>query len=314
MSETVASQTSILESPPSRLATLARFLGWTALFVVLLVMFTVAKLPQTKIQATLLGYVNQALNPGGIQVTADEGRLVLGLGIAYELKGVKLVKLGGLKPAILKVSRIEIQPAWSALILLKPGAKFALEEGPGSLRGQVVMRGEDLDVSFQSDGLNLGRLGALPFLAGIDGTAELKGEGSLLGNFRALNSLSGSIQLQVAKLVVDAQSLAGFNLPRIAASDGQIDLQISGGKVQFQNFRLGKSSDDLSLGVTGDVKLGRTIDSSDANLHVKLGLSQGVLKSFSILDTLLGSMKQPDGTYKIRLQGPMYSLMPTPDT
>ncbi len=287
------------------------------LFLVSLTIFTLVKIPQSKIQAWILGTLNQQINPMGIAASADEGKLVLGFGLTYEMSGVRLTMIQSHK--VLKFSRLEISPRIIVPLLQgKIGGHFALEEGTGVIAGDFMMSSDEIDAAIQIENLNLGRMGILPFAAGIEGTADLKGTIDLTGSLAQPSSLNGRINLTLAKAVIDSQKFMGFDIPRTAMNDGVIDVAIGAGKATITAFRLGKpgGTDDLNGALTGEIKLGRTIESSDANLLLRFGFSDRYRaeKTISMLDSLLGMFKQPDGSFSMRLTGPLAGMQSAPGT
>jgi type II secretion system protein N len=292
-----------------------RWLGWSFFFFSLLTVFTLVKIPQSKIQGWIVGTLNQQLAPAGIQISAEEGRIALGLGLSYEMSGVRLTKVSNQKS--LKFSRLEVAPSILVPLLQgKVGGRFRLEEGSGSISGQVLVKGEDLEVNVTIEGMNLGRMGILPFAADVEGTADVRGSVELIGNPAQVATLSGKIDLAVAKLTVDAQKIAGFDIPRTSISDGTVILNIGSGKATVTSLRLGKAggADDLFGTITGDVKLNRVMESSELNLKVKFGFSDRYRqeKTISLVDSLMGGFKTPDGTFSMNFQGPAYGAAPLP--
>lgn len=286
------------------------------LFLACLLTFTLVKVPQPKIHAWLLGTLNQQMNPLGIQASADEGRIILGLGLKYEMTGVRLTMLETQK--VLKFSRLEVAPDLIVPLLQGMlGGHFVLEEGTGAIAGNVKMKGDEFDVDVRIENLNLGRMGILPFAAGLDGTADVNGSIRLAGSASAVTGLTGKMNLVLAKIVIDAQKFQGFDIPRTAIADGVVDLEIGSGKATLTTVRLGKpgGADDLQGTTTGDVKLNRAIAASEANLRVKFGFSDRYRqeKTISLLDSLLGMFKRPDASFAMRLTGPITLMQPAPD-
>ncbi len=289
------------------------FAAWSIFALICLIFFTVIKVPQAKIHNYVVGMLNQQLAPSLIQFSADEGQINIGLGVSYVMSGVKLTKTDSGK--VLRLHQIEVSPSLIALAQGRLGSHFTIEEGSGRLTGHFYTQGEEMDAEFETDGINLGKIGVLPFSAGMEGTAEVKGSVKIQGNMRSMSSLNGSVQLNLAKIVIDQQAFKGFNLPRLAVADGIVQIDLQSGKALFRSVRLGKAggSDDLFTSFEGDIKLGRTAEASELNLKGKLGFSKTVLNSFVLLDALLGSMKTPDGTYAFKLVGPAMGTMPIPD-
>jgi type II secretion system protein N len=304
------------EEGRSLAGTILRWMGLGAFFILALIFFTALKVPQTKVHGWILGTVNQQISPMGFQISADEGRLALGLsGLRYEMNGVRVNQMMNQKT--LRFSRFEVSPSFLPLLQGKLGGDFSLREGNGAIEGTFLRRGENFETRIDLKDLNLGRMGALPVLAKVDGTAEIKGSIEILGAINQPSSFSGKIDLNLARIVIDEQKISGFQIPRTSISDGAINIGIGAGKATFNSFRIGKagSNDDMHGAITGDIKLARTLDSSDANLKLKFGFSERYRqeKTISILDSLLGMFKLPDSSFALRLSGPIYAIQPMPD-
>ena len=199
-----------------------RWFGFGVLFIGLLIVFTLVKVPQPKIHAWILGTLNQQMNAMGIQASAEEGHIEIGFGLRYEMTGIRLTMVDTQK--VLKFSRLEVAPnIIGPLLQGKVGASFRLEEGNGSITGNLKAKGDEFDAEIQFDSLNLGRMGILPFAAGLDGTADLKGSIALAGSPAAVSGMYGKINLSLAKIVIDAQKFKGFDIPRTAISDALFD-------------------------------------------------------------------------------------------
>lgn len=291
-----------------------RFILWTFFAIICLIVFTIIKAPQDKVHSTLMSYVNQALSQQSIQLVSDEGKVRIGLGLSYEMSGLKFVNTSNGKS--LKISEFSFSPSLLGMISGKMGGHFILREGTGKIEGDVSLMGEDIDLHITLDRINLGKTGLLSFFANVEGTADINGEINIFGSPRSLTSLKGNSKLKINRVVIDPQSLFGFNIPRLSIADGDIDLNLNSGKAEVKQLQLGKqgSGDDLFIKVTGSSKLGRTIDASDIDVRVQLALAGEVAKTFALLDAILGNYKKPDGTYTFKLSGPITAAMPQPDT
>ncbi len=294
-----------------------RWLGFSCLFVLCLLLFTVAKLPQPKIHAWVLGTLNQQTLPMGFEIAADEGKIQLGWGLVYEMSGVRLTKFENQKT--LRFSRLEVSPSLIGPLLKGKlgGADFRLEEGAGVISGGVAVGSGSFSSNLQLEGVNLGRMGILPFATGLEGTADLRGTVDLAGPTNLPSALTGRANLKLNKLVIDAQKTMGFDIPRTAVGEATVDILIDGGTATFTSVRLGKAggSDDLFADVTGSIKLEDTLPRSTANLRVKFGFSDRYRqeKTISLVESLIGMFKRTDGGFGLRLAGPLYAVQPSPD-
>lgn len=292
-----------------------RWIGFGLFFLTALICFTLVKVPQSKIHGWILGTLNQQMNPMGMTISADEGKIALGMGLHYEMSGVRITKIMNQKS--LRFSRLQVAPAFLSLLQGKLGGTFSLEEGSGVISGSFLTRGEDFESTVDIQNLNLGRMGVLPTLADVEGTADIKGAIEIMGTMNQPSSFNGKIDLNLAKIIIDNQKISGFQIPRTAITDGVINISIGAGKATFNSFRLGKAggTDDMNGTISGDIKLMKIIDSSEANLKVKFGFSDRyrLEKTISLMDSLLGMFKLPDSSFAMKLVGPLYSIQPTPD-
>jgi type II secretion system protein N len=167
---------------------------------------------------------------------------------------------------------------------------------------------------WSSKNLDVGSLGLLAALTQLQGGLILNGDLSYSGESQQLNQAEGKVSLQLSKISLNEQSFMGFSLPKIQISDGVIQATLQKGRATLQEVRLGKmgGSDDLAAVVTGNIQMGPTFRQSNLNLTIAFSLSQNVLRSFGLLESLLSAGKQADGTYIYQLTGPVTSLVPAP--
>ncbi len=308
-----AEATTAPEEHVSKLRKAFHLIGWSLFFLVLLITFTLLKMPQDKIHRWVIGTVNQQLAPMGMQLMADEGSIGFGPALQYEMTGIKVTKSADNK--ILMLSKFTVSPAFRGLLEGKFGADFKVEEGAGLIEGSFFIKGEDFDTSILLQGLNFGRMGALPFFTGLEGTLELRGNVDLRGNQKSLSAFEGMTKLTLSRIRLDEQSFMGFKIPQVNIADGAINLSIANGRVNLTDVHLGKigGADDLQILAGGGIKLGKMAYDSVFDLKVRLGLSKPLLSSFSLIDMILGPMKQPDGTYAFKYAGDMNSAKPEID-
>jgi type II secretion system protein N len=295
-----------------------RAVGFGILFLVCLISFTLVKVPQSKIHAWILGTLNQQLGPMGIQASAESGHIEIGFGLRYEMNDIRLTMVDTQK--VLRFDRLEVAPNIIAPLLQgKIGAYFRLEQGAGSITGNLKKQasGDDIDADVQIVALDFGKMSVLPFAVGLNGGFIMDGSMTVSGSATSLVSLAGKVNLTLKKIVIDAQKFKGFDIPQTSIADGAFDIDLGGGKATINTARLGKAggNDDLQGSATGDVKLNKVIDSSETNFHVKFGFSDHYRqeKTISLLDSLLGMFKKPDGSFAMRFSGPMYAAQPSPD-
>jgi type II secretion system protein N len=226
--------------------------------------------------------------------------------------------------------KITISPSFLALLTFKAGADVRLESGKGVADLSARLGKSSQSVSFKLKDVILGAFGTQPggaasaapvdffnpnpmtILSNLKKSGTLNGTGSFSGDFTVPNTLDGETHIDVSKLVIDQQTLAGFALPRMSISEGKIEVATEKGKLVFKNVKLGKTGDDVRATLTGDMVLGKSWDTSLLNAKVNFGLSENVTKALVLVDALLAPGKQPDGTYTYTLGGMLSGPNATP--
>jgi type II secretion system protein N len=277
-------------------------LGWIFFGLTCLILFTLIKIPREPLKNNLDAAIAQALAPHGASLSAQQTDLSFFLTPSYDLKRITLSLPPPSRPV--QIEELKISALFWPLFLARVGAQVQVTANGGHLNSSLATRGSHLWVSFQADQLDLGKLGALPLLAGIQGTATLQGTGALSGDAQNLASLDGELKLQLAKLTLDPQSIEGFALPQLNIAEASAHVTVSDGKAMIHSLKLGKTAtDDIQATISGEITLGKTVDLSSLNLKTKFSFSENLLKSFLLLDTLLGAGKQTDGSYAFQLTG-----------
>lgn len=310
--DTMDAQSPAAEESPSRFVKIARLTSWIVFSIFCLVLFTILKLPEDRLRQFIQGTIARELGQQGIGFRVNQGKVSIGLGISYVMKEVTLTFQDSGKTT--KIDELTVAPSILPLLLGKMGGRVSLENAGGSLQGKVALSNNEMDISFKTKDLNLGKLGVFD-MGGVQGSAVTTGSGSIEGNSNIPSTLTGDVNLNLKSIVIDQQSILGFSIPRLSISNGDLELDVSKGKAKIVKLQLGKpgSSDDIQATVSGDILLGRNWDTSTMDLKITLRLSDQLRRSFALLDALLGSMKQPDGSYAMRLSGPLTSPgVPTP--
>jgi type II secretion system protein N len=303
----------IIEIPPSKFRKFTSIAAWTTTGLVSLIIFTFLKLPEDRVKGLIQGNIAAALANKGVTLTADQTSMGILMGPSYIMKDVTLNLPPPAAPA--HIDKIEIAPSFSALLTGKLGARISIENGDGKIFLMGAVRGTKVSVLFEADKMNLGKIGAFYLLSSINGSTTLTGKGSFSTDMDALNETDGELQLDLDKIVIDQQSISGFPIPKLAVSSGRVELDVNQGRGTLKALNIGKkgsSTDDIMANASGDITLGKTLNSSTINLHTNFALSQSLLKSFSLLEAILGNAKQPDGSFSYHLAGPLLAPNPTP--
>lgn len=328
MADTVSSTESeviVMEADAPKKSRFSAIL-WTLFFFACLFLFTLIKVPESRIKNYIQGMIAAQLNPRGITLVAQSSELSILFGLGYKMKGVS-VRLPPPEPEI-RIESIEVSPSLFSLFTGKVGGDIKIETNDGSFRAKFLAKGifppdptgkVDASISFRFKNLNLGRLGVLPAFTGFKAGAVVDGEGALSGNLSDPSTLEGFVKLALTKVQIDSQAIptpiGSTSIPTLRMSQGTIDVKFDRSKLLFQQFQLGKqgSNDDLSASVTGDAALGKRWDTSSLNTKIVFSVSESIAKQFS-LDALLKDAKKPDGSFSYQISGPINrpSMNPQP--
>ena len=201
-----------------------RNIGWAWLTLSAILIFTLFKLPETRLKNFILGNIQNALSSQGMTITAGHSSLSFGLGLTYSMENVVITPQPPDPP--IKIDELEISPSVLPLLMGKLGARIYLKQADGVLKASFANKANDASLNFKADQVNLGRLGILAMLAGLHGSADVTGEGSVSGDLHMPSTWNGEIKLKLGKILLDQSQIQGFNLPAISISEGVIDLRI----------------------------------------------------------------------------------------
>ncbi len=271
------------------------------LFVTLLFLFSVLKIPEQKVSSYLSGVLQSALDPLGIYLIPKETHfsVLKGLQLEYIDPELELPDL-----TRVRLDRIKISPSFKLLLKAMVGGKIQLEQGSGYLVIHAGQRGSQFRFEFDAQDLNLDRLGVLAFAADLKGSMIASGHGQLSGTLEDPMGLIGPVDVQLKGIELGEQNIHGFQIPEMKIADGVVRAELGGGKINLLETRLGKpkTKDDLALAVTGSVQLDRVINRSKVDLQVLLGLSDRVKPKFAMLDTFLANNKMADGQFGLTIK------------
>jgi len=310
------SETSQSQVPLTPAKRLGRLAGWMSFGVACLIFFTLLKLPEDRIKAYIDGTISAALAKKQISFSTTEGRLSILFGISYTMKDIT-INFPPPHPPV-HIDKIEVAPSLLSLIFSNYGGKLWLENGKGQLSASFSLKNTLFSASYKASKLEIQKLGVLPFLAGVQVAGTLDGNGSFSGDYANPTALEGEGALTFTQISTEPQSIAGFSIPPLSISDAVVEVKAEKGKAVIKTLRVGKPTptkgkvDDIQAAVTGDVTLAKQLDNSQLNLKIHFTFSENILKSFVLLDTILGAGKQGDGSYSYTLTGPLMAPQPTP--
>ncbi|MEO5970985.1 MAG: type II secretion system protein GspN [Bdellovibrionia bacterium] len=308
------SEPEIVLSPAKRIG---RLVGWISFGFLCLIFFTLLKLPEDRIKAYIDGNIAAVLAERGISFTATEGRLSFLFGLSYAMKDITLNFPPPSTPV--HIDKLEISPSILPLLFSTYSGKMWIGNGKGELSGSFSLKKTQFSLSYKSKKLELQKLGILPYVAGVQVAATVDGSGTFSGDSANLSSLEGEAALTLTQISLEPQSIAGFSVPQLSVSDAIAEIKADKGKAVIKSFRIGKPSpsksgvvDDIQGAIAGDITLAKQLEASQINLKLHFTFSENIMKSFVLLDALLGAGKQPDGSYSFVLTGPLMSPIPAP--
>lgn len=298
-----------------RLKKLFKYWKWMTVGAVALIVFTLIKLPDTKLKALVQGHLNVALASTGMSMSTTDSSVSMLFGIRYTARNVQWKWSPDAAPVLF--DEVRISPSLLSLVLGKLSGSLRLIQGSSRITVSGGVNGNRFDLSLDLDDVDLEKLGALKSLAKIDVRGLAQGKVDLAGNLDAPTTLSGSAQIKISKINLPAQAIAGFQVPTSSISSVVLNLPIKNGKAECSECSVGspasKPSDDLAGTLKGSIDLNRYLGASKAQLEARFRVSDKIKTAFVFLDSLLppGSL-QSDGSYGMSLSGTLEFLTMAP--
>jgi type II secretion system protein N len=293
----------------STVKSIPKMMGLGSLFLGLILVFTLFKLPETKITALIQGYVQSSLDPFGIYIS-DRGRsLSLITGIRYRLDHPTLELRDQTR---IELDELEVHPKLLSLLTGRAGASADLKQGKSAIHLDALAKKDRVEADLDLNDIDLSRFGVLAF-AGIKGSGIISGKSHLDGAPSDLATMNGGLDLKLKNVQLEEQMIFAFKIPSLSISEGSLNVEIKNGKLLMKNVQLGRQNDDVIASLTGDIALNRNLNSSPLNLRVVFSFSPKVLASFSFIESMIAGAKQSDGKYAYKLTGTLTSPFANPD-
>jgi len=205
-------------------------------------------------------------------------------------KVIARVGLGGLFPPV---------PSFSLSVLdLKKGGDLYLKFSQSGTRVSADVEAEDVE-------LEQLKFSALP--QSIVG--KLNADSDLKIDTADLSKTVGKINLDTEKLKLPMFNMSsyGFVIPSIKIGAITSKIRVQNGVAEFNEFKIGGKDSDISGSITGDIRLGRDLLSSAANILIRLQFSESLLKNPQA-ETLVSFLKsfrnEKTGAYAIKCSKP----------
>lgn len=192
-----------------------------------------------------------------------------------------------------------------------PAISFALYglKGGGNVYARVAHSGETYRIVAEASKANLAQINIPGFPEPIPGILDMDGDFSV--DTKDLSRSIGSLDLDIQKTLIPALNLQGIILPVLNFGDIKIKLTIRNGTVEILNFKMGSKGSDISGSLSGEMRLGQSIYSSQLNITLKLALSPGYVANpqGATLVSLLESYKDSKGEYGLRWNATIQDMM-----
>ena len=276
-----------------------KMIALSVLFIALVVILSITKIPETRVTGLLQGYVQSALDPYDIYLT-DRGRSISFLtGIRYRLDHPALEMADQTR---IELDDLEVRPKLMSLLTGRFGMKASLHQGGAELVMDAAATRNKVEADIDLRDVDLGKFGVFGF-AGLKGSGLVNGKITLEGGVTDLASFNGLIDLKLKRLRLEEQTFMGFKLPDTTLTDGTILIEIKNGKLIMKTVQLGRQTDDLNATLTGDLTLNRNLNASALNLRAVFSMAGKVKSSLSMLEGLIAAAKQADGRYAYKMTG-----------
>ncbi|MCC6215119.1 MAG: type II secretion system protein GspN [Polyangiaceae bacterium] len=313
---------------------LAKGVGYTLGYVLVLVVCTYLTLPLERVRSRLVAEFNANQGEG-------DGRLeVASLG-TYRVSGLRAegVKLSwpapaasdgakAPKPRALEIEEVRVRAAILGLLVGTLELSFDARLGAGELTGMTSDAGGGRAVKLELRAVPLGDVPALENVAaGIPIRGTLSGTVDLRFPEQKLAKAEGEVKLAIQGLILgDGKTKVKDTMvvPAVAAGDLELEASATDGRLTIT--KLASQGKDLSLSAEGKVRLRDPFASSLAELTLVLTPSAALMDRDEKTQALFGTAtaggtqrfgglldldpkvkraKRPDGGYAFRLTGPL---------
>ncbi|MBP9674242.1 MAG: type II secretion system protein GspN [Bacteriovoracaceae bacterium] len=113
-------------------------------------------------------------------------------------------------------------------------------------------------------------------------------------------------------LLMDAQNIAGLQIPAIPLGNLALKARINGGtRIKLESFILGGEISPVRINLNGSLLMDqKSFANSRLDLQGELGLDQNLIEQISILQLVLNQFPQQNGLYQIKLSGTVANPLP----
>lgn len=312
-----------------KLRRFGRVIGYVAFFFVLLCLFVAVTFPYDAVRAKIVGAFNAQQKPGAaqqeLQIEDLSGYFVTGV----HASGVKLLSASTdatQPPAEITIDEARARLQLLPLLILRKVIKFDLEMLEGTAEGKVSESGADRSIELSFDGVDIGQVGpvkqaiGLPIQGKLFGTLALELPGS------KASKANGNIALELreltvgdgkAKLKIPGLPGEGLTIQKLTVGTLVIEGESKDGTLKLT--KVSSNGPDAIIDGEGSVKLRELANESLVDVTLGLKISDAYKNKsdankglFAMLDLApdAKAAKRPDGTFGVRLAGPLARLKP----
>lgn len=312
-----------------RLRRFGKVIGYAVFFVVALCVFVAVTFPYESVRAKIVGSFNAQQKPGAaqqeLQIDDLSGYFVTGV----HASGVKLLSASteaGQPPAEIVIDEARARLQLLPLIIFRKVIKFDLEMLEGVAKGKVSESGADRSVELEFDGVDIGQIGPVKQAIGLPIQGKLFGTLSLELPGSKASKANGTVALELreltvgdgkAKLKIPGLPGEGLTIQKLTVGTLTIEGEAKDGTLKLT--KVSSNGPDAILDGEGSVRLRELANESlvDVTLGMKISdtyknKSDANKGLFAMLDLApdAKAAKRPDGTFGVRLSGPLARLKP----
>lgn len=318
-------------SVKERLRRFGKVIGYAAFFVVMLLIFIAVTFPYDAVRAKIVGSFNAQQKPGAaqqeLQISELSGYFVTGV----HASGVKLLSAStdpNSPPVEISIDEARARLRILPLLIFRKVVAFDLEMLEGTASGTVSENGADRSVDLTFDGVDVGQIGpvkqavGLPIQGKLYGTLKLdlpgskasKANGTIALELRELTVGDGKAKLKIPGLPGE-----GLTIQKLSVGTLTIEGEAKDGTLKFS--KIGSNGPDVIIDGEGNVKIRELANESIVDVTLGLRISDAYKNKsdankglFAMLDMApdAKAAKRPDGSFAVRLAGPLGRLKPAP--
>lgn len=284
--------------------------------IILFLIFTYLTFPFEQLKLRIFSTIQQN---SGLKIEATKVSPLLLRGIGLKFRDVSISgAIPGLDQNISKpinVDKFWIGISPLSLVFARPRVKGGTDIFGGSIKVtaqfQDFLKSPPNSIKIKMNDINLSEIFNLKE-EGINLRGDISGVIKLEGDLSNPVSLSGDLDIDLGNITLKKGMIAGFTLPDVNIKNGTINASLLRGDLKIEEFEIGSPNEDLHFIYTGNIKLGRRIQYSQADLVMKIKFSDKLKNDFQAFLPLLEAAKKPDNYYAFKQKGGFVDGFPLP--